>query len=160
VSDLRFYDFDAGQAKRHRRLLIVPRRILRRILRPIFDRQIDLFRELYHRLYMNELAVEEMDRKQHQWREAVRDDLMGQFREITRRQDELDAKLQTLMALGWDHVAMARRLAALEDQIASLSGSTQTVSDEGDPHPSILFPGLAPIRSDDQDEPESCSRVG
>ena len=84
---------------------------------------------------------------------------------LTRRQDELDAKVQTLMALGWDHVALARRLASLEDQVAVLTGSTRPrLVREVDPHPSILFPGLdsAPVddRAEDVDRrPRELARV-
>jgi hypothetical protein len=69
------------------------------------------------------------------------------------RHGELSEQIQTTMAFGWDYVAMVRRLATLEDQIAALTGAAGATGDEGDPHPSILFPGLekAARRSTDDD---------
>jgi hypothetical protein len=159
VSDLAFYNVGCERPRGIRLLVVVPRRILRRILRPIFHRQVELLRELFHRLYATELAVERVERRQDELRE-------GLTRDLGRRQDELDEKLQTLVAMGWDHVAVARRLAALEDQIAVLTGTAPAAADEGDPHPSILFPGLAKAsvglarRDDSSAGPESCARVG
>jgi hypothetical protein len=54
----------------------------------------------------------------------------------------MDERVETALAIGWDHVAMVRRLAVLEDQLATLTGQAASSAVEGDPQPSILFPSL------------------
>ena len=65
---------------------------------------------------------------------------------LGRRQDELDEKIRAVHALHWDHVALARRLAAIEDLLAA-----RPARGEGDARPSLPFPGL---------DDEARSRVG
>jgi len=73
--------------------------------------------------------------------------LSGSVSDLGRRQDELDEKLGGVQALHWDHVALARRLAVIEDLLATRSGA-----DGGEARPSVPFPGLG--------DDESRSRVG
>ena len=63
---------------------------------------------------------------------------------LTHGQELAEKKVETFLALGWDHVAMVRRLAVLEDQIAVLTGHPRP-----GPRPTrssrrnrSLFPGL------------------
>lgn len=63
---------------------------------------------------------------------------------LDHRQDELDEKLQAVHALHWDHIALARRLAVLEDLLAASSGPMESER-------SIPFPGF---------EKDARSRVG
>ncbi|MCA1685167.1 MAG: hypothetical protein LC745_04130, partial [Planctomycetia bacterium] len=57
---------------------------------------------------------------------------------LGRRQDELDAKLETVHALHWDHVALAHRLSVIEDLLAA----PRPVKNDAPRPPSIPFPGL------------------
>jgi hypothetical protein len=127
VQDLAFYNAGRDEIRGLRRVVVPVRRLLRRLLRPIFLRQVELFQELIHRLDAGEKSVQ-----------AVRDDVES----LARRQDEVDERVETALAIGWDHVAMVRRLAVLEDQLATLTGQAAPSAVEGDPQPSILFPGL------------------
>jgi hypothetical protein len=67
------------------------RRLLRRLLRPYFDRQVEL--------------SQDMDK-----------DLTG----LGQRHEALERQVKHLTALGWDQAAFARRLAALEDRVETL----------------------------------------
>ena len=107
--------------------MVAIRRLLRRLLRPIFLHQVALFQYLIDRLDQNEKT----DR-------ALRDDV----NRLGKRQDELEQRSENVLAYGWDYVAMVRRLAVLEDHLAALTGQVPGTADETDGHPSILFPGL------------------
>lgn len=60
---------------------------------------------------------------------------------LGRRQTELDEKIQAFQALHWDHVALARRLAVIEDLLAA-QGGTIPIPPTIEASPSIPFPGL------------------
>ena len=97
MSDLAFYN--VGCEPRGLKGALVPlRRALRRLLRPIFQRQVVILQEICDRL----------------------DRLEGGQNAQDRRQDALLARVQATSAMGWDHVAMARRLAVLEDRVEGL----------------------------------------
>jgi hypothetical protein len=127
VPDLEFYNAGCGEAQGLRRIVVVVRRALRRVLRPIFAHQVFLYQYLIDRLDRSETAVQ------------------GELETLRKRQDELTERVETIQAFGWDYVAMVRRLAVLEDQLADLTGQTAP-SEEGQAGPSILFPGLEPAR--------------
>lgn len=118
VRDLAFYNAGCNEPKGVRRITVMVRRVLRRLLRPIFFHQFALFQDLFDRLYAIELAIKDAEL-------AIKD------------------VRQTALAFGWDYVALVRRLAVLEDQVAALTGSTTTAAtDDGEACSSILFPGL------------------
>ena len=56
--------------------------------------------------------------RQVQLYKALEEDIQG----LSRRHDKKMDKLDKLMAFQWDYVALVRRLAVLEDQVAALSG--------------------------------------
>lgn len=105
-----FYDAGTAEVKGTRKKLVVlARRVVRRLLRPIFF-QLD-----------------------------------GELRALAQRQDQLDQQLKAALALGWDHVAMARRLAAIEDQLeesraASGHGRGTATNGHASSGPSVLYP--------------------
>ena len=146
VRDLAFYNAGCHEPKGVRRSVVPFRRVLRRMLRPVFLRQVELFRELFHR-------VDHLDHSLH----ALRHELNA----LAQRQDELSEQLKTTLAFGWDHVAMVRRLAVLEDLLAASSsnGTGALGGDESDSRSSILFPGLNSDRDARGDEPEARSKV-
>jgi len=104
-----FYESGTAQAKGMQRPVVLMRRVLKRLLKPIF-------------LHLN-----------------------SDLRAIAERQDRLEEQVRTALALGWDHVALARRLASLEDQLnesASRGAATeQDPSPEGEIRSSIRYPG-------------------
>jgi len=64
---------------------------------------------------------------------------------LGRRQDELDARVQTVSALHWDYLAITRRLAVLEDLLAERRDDSIGPARPATPpenQPSIPFPGL------------------
>lgn len=90
MRDYKFYA--AGMDPARFRWVVVPgRRLVRRLLRPVFYRQEELFAELG----------------------AEIDDLKAEI-------DRLSHELEGLKGLGWDHVAVTRRLATLEDRIGDI----------------------------------------
>jgi hypothetical protein len=163
MQDFAFYNVGCHDAKGPRGLLVLVRRTVRRILRPMFLRQADIFRHLAdllddheHRVFALRIDADE-SKRQHAKLNRQHEEMAGRQDELSARQDELADQLRTTMALGWDYVAMVRRLATIEDQLASLTGSNGTPADEGDGQPSILFPGLEkamrkPSNDDDDDQ--------
>jgi hypothetical protein len=127
VQDLAFYNAGCDKPRGLRRAVVPVRRLLRRLLRPIFIRQVELFQHLITRLDADETSL----------RGACED-----IERLSKRQDELDDRVETVLAFGWDYVAMVRRLAILEDQVAALTGHNTPTADEADLQPSILFPSL------------------
>lgn len=120
MRDLAFYNVGCQDPKGARRIVVPLRRLLRRLLRPIFDRQVAIFGELCDRA----------DRLEHE-NHALR----AQVERFDRRHDALAARMQTTVALGWDYVATVRRLAVLEDRVEALMAARD------DARPSIPFAG-------------------
>ncbi len=89
MRDYRFYG-EGMEPKRLRWVVVPARRGLRRLMRPMLYRQVEIL-----------------------------EDLGRELDEVKSRLDRLDAEVKTLAGLGWDHVAVTRRLAALEDRIES-----------------------------------------
>lgn len=129
MPDLAFYNAGCLEPRGLRRAVVPVRRLLRRLLRPIFLRQVELFQHLIARLDADETSL----------RGACED-----VERLSKRQDDLEERVETVLAFGWDYVAMVRRLAVLEDQLAILTGQNTPTADEADPQPSILFPSLDP----------------
>jgi hypothetical protein len=51
---------------------------------------------------------------------------------LAERVDENSNQMQTALALGWDHVAMVRRLAAIEEQLIALRRENAAGRDDSD----------------------------
>jgi hypothetical protein len=88
VRDFAFYNAGIDDARGPRRLLGLARRALRRILRPMFFHQ-----------------------------EAIYRDLQGQIDQLSAQVQALSGRVSSTEAFGWDYVAMARRLADIEDHL-------------------------------------------
>ncbi len=143
MNDLAFYYAGGHGAKGFRHLPVLVRRLVRRILWPIFLRQVEIFQALIVRLDRLESRVETHDHAVFALRVDT-DKLTEQHQELAKRQEEAAEQLQTALAFGWDYVAFVRRLATLEDLVAASTGTSLTAASENaDAHPSILFPGLA-----------------
>jgi hypothetical protein len=167
MQDFAFYNVGCHDAKGPRGLLILVRRMVRRILRPMFLRQAEIFRHFAallddheHRVFALRIDADAMKR-QHAELNRQHEAMACRQENLSARQDELADQIQTTMAFGWDYVAMVRRLATLEDQLASLTGATVAPSDEGDRQPSILFPGLekAMRKTSNDDDDQIRSKV-
>jgi chromosome segregation ATPase len=169
-----------------RAVLILLRRAIRRILRPIFERLVQILENLRdrlddlthrldglthrldgltHRLDAHEARVEQRFSAmfvQAEGLSAYVSQLTEAHHELTHqvqaqneqikamapgmtnlgiRQGDLEDKMQAVHALHWDHVALARRLAVLEDRLTAAEDAEGTI-DEGDSQPSIPFLGL------------------
>jgi hypothetical protein len=111
-----FYDEGTSAAQGFRRAVVLARRLLRRLLRPM--------------LFRLDAELKSLDRK---------------YEQLDRRQEHLDRQLKAAIALGWDHVAMARRLAVLEDHVNELlsrsATSASVANGDGASRPSIRYPG-------------------
>ncbi len=132
--DLAFYNAGCDNTQGPRRVMVYTRRLLRRVLKPIFVRQVELLQWIVKRLDADERSLA-----------GACDDIAL----LRKRQEEVDERVETILAFGWDYVAMVRRLAVLEDQVASLTGQSlmdssmvSTPGDESEAKTSILFPGL------------------
>ncbi|RUL89064.1 hypothetical protein [Tautonia sociabilis] len=115
MRDFAFYNAGVDDAKGPRRVFGLARRLLRRILRPMFFRQ-----------------------------EAIYRDLQDQIDQLSAQVDALSRRVATSDAFGWDYVAMARRLAAIEDRLASSPTTTPTSA----PAPAEPSPVRRPGRAD------------
>ena len=100
------------------------RRTLHRLLAPSFDRVAELLRQqdqdtadLARRLDDLSRRLDDLDRRL--------DPLAHGLDDATRRQDQLDRQVKAATAFGWDHVALTRRLASLEDHVDELLGREQ-----------------------------------
>ncbi len=62
---------------------------------------------------------------------------------INGRLTGIDEALRAFQALHWDHVALTRRLAAIEDLLAATSSDARATLEEGAARPLLPFPGLA-----------------
>lgn len=91
MPDYSFYDAGCVAPKGLARVMVLFRRLLRRVLRPIFQRQAVLFAEL----------------------DAKIDQVAGGLGGLAQRQERLEA-------FECDGAALARRLAALEDRLDTL----------------------------------------
>ena len=121
------FDNESGDGPRGVKRLIVPvRRILRRILRPIFLRQAELMMQLAAQLDETDVTLQA----------------------VNRRLDHTSDQIQDTIAFGWDYVAMARRLAALEDRVATLHSGSESLRDD-DGQLALPFPDfeLNPTRA-------------
>jgi hypothetical protein len=106
VPDLAFDSAGIQEPRGARRVVVPARRALRRLLRPVFQRQAELFQHLSDRLDATEAA----DR-------GLRADLDA----LAARQQQAGEQLQATVAFGWDYVALVRRLAVLEDRVEALA---------------------------------------
>ena len=100
-------------------------RMSRRILRRVFARPFAIVDSAFLRIGQTETYARDLSQQTGQLRADV-DALQG-------RQEQLADGLQTALALGWDHVALVRRLAALEDQVAALEARLAAAGSTAEP---------------------------
>jgi hypothetical protein len=121
---LAFYEVGCHEINGMKRIVVPFRRLLRRLLRPIFLRL--------------DSQLNSLDHRQSQ---------------LDFRQNELDRDLKAVRGMGWDHVAIARRLAMLEDHVEALlsreSGGDLNPLSENRARPIIHYPRLDAQPSDD-----------
>ena len=125
MTDDVFYTTLGAIPKGPKRAIVPVRRLLRKVLRPIFVRQAEILGAMIGRLDAAEVAV----------------------KDLHARHDRTSDQVQASMAFGWDYVAMARRLAALEDRVEALSaGGDSWREDEG--QLSLPFPEIDTTRAE------------
>jgi chromosome segregation ATPase len=113
------------------------RRALGRVLRPYFahqQAQVDRVERRVDEIAVREpeidellAGVRELAEIQAQLTQAL-EALTAQVAGLVDRQDEVDRKAAAVAAVTWDHVALTRRLASLEDSLTDREGDR-----EGDP---------------------------
>jgi hypothetical protein len=152
--DLDFYSAACGSPGGWRSAIVPLRRVMRKLLKPMYQHQRIIFQELVAAIGQAEqrqCAIENRQRaleerlgsieqaqvrteegfrrteegfrrteegfqKTEAWQQKAEDKQEALYG----RQDALVADVQTVMALGWDHVALLRRLAVLEDRVEQL----------------------------------------
>jgi hypothetical protein len=153
-----------------RAVAIILRRGLCKLLRPVFVRLAENFQSVVDRLDRLETSLWHAHKTSEglaahisrlgddhrgldaRFRAEVADQVAhqaAQFKELghsfgalAERQDQVDEKVHAFQALHWDHVALARRLAMIEDLLAVPSDGSGTVAVDGEHRRSIPFPGL------------------
>jgi hypothetical protein len=136
-----FYEVGYHEVKGIKRIALPVRRLVRRVLRPIFveldnrlktldGRQAQLeLRQAQFDVHENKLdqRQNELDHRQHEL--DRRQNQLGDRQNrlgpdvsaaTDRLHNRLDRELKALLAMGWDHVAVTRRLAVLEDRVEAL----------------------------------------
>jgi ABC-type transporter Mla subunit MlaD len=124
--------FDEVEERGRLRGLVQPtRRALGRVLRPYFahqQAQVDRVEQRVDELGarqpdIDELlsAVRELAEIQAQLAQAL-EAITTQVAGLVDRQDEVDRKASAVAAVTWDHVALTRRLASLEDSLSDREG--------------------------------------
>jgi hypothetical protein len=99
MRDYAFYNAGCEPVKGPKRGVVFARRMLRRILRPMFFHQEWVSHHLQHQI------------------DGLRERVPTDFQ---RQMNDMHDQINSASALGWDYVAMARRLALLEDQVERL----------------------------------------
>ena len=139
MRDLAFYEAGCHEVNGIRRVVIPFRRLLRRLLRPIFLHLDSQLKSLEWRETQLDHRQNQFDHRQNQ----LGRDLMAA---LDRRQNLVDRDLKAVLAMGWDHVAIARRLAVLEDHLEAIlsreAGGDLGPLSEGDARPATHYPGL------------------
>lgn len=110
----RDYAFFEGveQPPRRLRWVVLPlRRVLRRLLGPVWERERALFEAL-------DADVTEVRAAQVSSDVAVDERYRTAIEYLSERIDAVERQVRSTAALGWDHAALTRRLAALEDRLA------------------------------------------
>jgi hypothetical protein len=187
--DLAFYNAGCEKPRGFRHITVAMRRLLRRLLRPLFFRLVDILQYLVARLDEQSLAIEslrqemlrqekhceELLNQEAQRRELVSQEILheatrrqellmehkrlledqaratevcreemdqgidsfqGQLAQLDRRDDQLTERFRAVEAFGWDHVALARRVAVLEDRIEELLARNEGAAENADADPS------------------------
>jgi hypothetical protein len=170
VSDLEFYNVGLQGRGVKGRLLAPARRAVRQLLLPVFQREVEILADLCRRLDEGVINGAALRAELHATAERLTDEsgkagrlnvkldqlnvkldelntkfegLLRHFEALRERQDGLSDDVAAVVALNWDHTALARRLAQLEDRLIGLAGpESPPMAGEGDSRASISFPGL------------------
>ena len=126
MRDLAFFNAGCHEPRGARRAVVPFRRLVRRLLRPIFQRQVVLYQELHD-------LIDRLEQENRMLRSHTEVQLGTQVERLDGRHDALAAQMQTTIALGWDYVATVRRLAVLEDRVEALMAA------QDEARPSIPF---------------------
>ena len=110
VHDFAFYNAGCVEPKGLRRGVVLVRRILRRILRPILYRQAELLGSVSREIAKT-AAKQSEDHA----------NMLRTLEAHSTRQDFLDRQTETAIAMGWEMQEMAQRIATLEAQIQTFS---------------------------------------
>jgi hypothetical protein len=161
MRDLAFYEVGCHELNGIKRVVIPFRRLLRRLLLPIFlhlDSQLKAIDRRQNQLDRDMKAVLGMgwDHVAIARRLGVLEDHVEALLSLDRRQNQLDRDMKAVLGMGWDHVAIARRLALLEDHVEALlsretGGDSNRLSEDGE-QPLIRYPRLDAHTGDDDEE--------
>ncbi|HZQ84855.1 MAG TPA: hypothetical protein VFA83_08465 [Acidimicrobiales bacterium] len=131
---------EVDERGRLRSVMQPTRRTLGRILRPYFAHQQTQVHRVEERIdaidrrlpSVDELAaaVTELAEIQGQLAQAL-EALTAQVAGLAERQEEIDRKAAVVAAVTWDHVALTRRLAALEDVLTGEEAGAEAVPPSG-----------------------------
>lgn len=110
AQDLAFYDAGCDKPVGPRALIVPFRRGLRRLQRPFFQRLVAILQSHEDRLD----AVDHTSAS-----------LRADVQRLSQSHHQLSAQSQAALSFGWDYVAMARRIAALEDRVEALTAELE-----------------------------------
>jgi hypothetical protein len=107
--DYAFHQAIEQPPRRLRWIVARVRRMLRRLLGPVWEREQTLFEEIDSDLEQVRREIEEL--------RAHDEGYAPTLTYLTDRLDALDRQVRETAALGWDHAALVRRLSVLEDRL-------------------------------------------
>ena len=121
--DYAFYDAIDEPAQRMGWVVMPARRLLRRLLGPVWRRERELFQLLgteIARLDERLLNPDGVTEVAIAARVTQLEQQVAVLAELPGRLDSLERQMQSIAALSWDHEAVVRRLAMIEDRLSTL----------------------------------------
>lgn len=131
MQEIAFYDVGCAEVRGVRRLAVPFRRLVRRILRPIFQHLANLLNHLRKEQGRLTDEVRQLREEQVRWAESLKG--------LPEHLGQMDERMQAILYFGWDYVALVRRLAALESQVEALRPTEADGESAGEPPAAIAF---------------------
>jgi len=148
MSDLKLIEAGCGPAHGFKSVVVLTRRVIRKLIAPWLLRTNDILQVMSARLDAGErntkILSERLDALSNTLYSLCKDhlELAKKIESRLGPHDSVEDKLSAFQALHWDHVALARRLAAIEDVLAAGGDSARSTLEEGGARPLLPFPGL------------------
>ena len=148
MTELNLIEAGCGPATGRRHIVLFVRKVTRKVIRPWLVRLDDLFRAVIERIDTADRNAASLQGHVNQFASSVvprldrLDAVTGSLPSVEAAIAALEEKLSAFQALHWDHVALTRRLASIEDVIVAGNDSARATIEAGEARPLLPFPGL------------------
>ncbi len=153
--DLAFYNVGCESSGGKRALVVAPRRLLRRLMRPMLFRLEAILQRMVQRQDQSDqgiltihteflaLRTEVLNLRAHiPILQGEIGKLQQEIHTLTNWHHAVSEQARTAIAMAWDEVAVVRRLAVIEEHVESLLPPNRRAAAEDEMIPAIMFPGL------------------